>query len=57
GSVPEYWVVNFNAGYNFTKDLRLGVNVFNLLDREHYEIFGGTILHRYATAELSLMIP
>lgn len=57
GSVPEYWVVNFNAGYNFTKELRLGVNVFNLLDRAHYEIFGGTILHRYATAELSLMIP
>jgi outer membrane receptor for ferrienterochelin and colicins len=53
GSVPEYWVVNFNASYNFTKDLRLGVNVFNLLDRQHYQIFGGTILRRYATAEAS----
>jgi hypothetical protein len=29
------------------------VNVFNLLDRAHYEIFGGTILRRYATAALS----
>jgi outer membrane receptor protein involved in Fe transport len=57
GSVPEYWVVNLNAGYNFTKDLRLGVNVFNLLDRQYYEIFGGTILRRYATAEVSYFIP
>ncbi len=56
GSVPEYWVVNLNAGYNFTKDLRLGVNVFNLLDRKHYQIFGGTILRRYATAEVSYII-
>ncbi|MBS1538227.1 MAG: TonB-dependent receptor [Bacteroidetes bacterium] len=57
GSVPEYWVVTLNAGYNFTKDLRLGVNVFNLLDRKHYQIFGGTILRRYATAEVSFVLP
>ncbi len=53
GYVPAYAVVNLNAGYYVTDDLRLSLNVFNLLDRPHYEIFGGTILRRYATAALS----
>jgi outer membrane receptor protein involved in Fe transport len=53
GTVPAYAVVNLNAGYYITEDLRVSVNVFNLLDRAHYEIFGGTILRRYATAALS----
>jgi outer membrane receptor protein involved in Fe transport len=53
GSVPEYTVINLNAGINLTKELRLGLNVFNLLDRKHYEIFGGTYLQRYTTANLA----
>ncbi len=53
GTVPAYAVVNLNAGYYITEDLRVSVNVFNLLDREHYEIFGGTILRRNTTAALS----
>ncbi|MCS7000599.1 MAG: TonB-dependent receptor [Candidatus Kapabacteria bacterium] len=53
GVVPSYAVVNLNASYYLTDDLRVSVNVFNLLDRPHYEIFGGTILRRYATAGLS----
>ncbi len=52
-TVPEYTVVNLNAGVKLTKDLRLGVNIFNLLDRKHYEIFGGTYLQRYSTANLA----
>jgi iron complex outermembrane receptor protein len=53
GYVPAYAVVNLNAGYYLTNDLRLSLNVFNLLDRPHYEIFGGTILRRYGTVGLS----
>ncbi len=53
GYVPAYAVVNLNAGYYLSDDLRLSINIFNLLDRAHYEIFGGTILRRYATAALS----
>lgn len=53
GYVPAYAVVNLNAGYYVTDDMRISLNVFNLLDRPHYEIFGGTILRRYATAALS----
>lgn len=57
GTVPAYAVLNFNAGCNFKEligqNMRLGVNVFNALDRRHYQIFGGTILQRYATVTLS----
>lgn len=53
GNVPSYAVVNLNLGYYITKDLRASVNVFNLLDREHYEIFGGTILRRQAMMSVS----
>lgn len=52
GNVPAYAVVNLNAGYNINKDLRIGLNVFNLLDRRHYEIFGGTILQRQVTGSI-----
>ncbi|MCX6140845.1 MAG: TonB-dependent receptor [Candidatus Kapabacteria bacterium] len=53
GNVPSYAVVNLNLGYYITKDLRASVNVFNLLDREHYEIFGGTILRRQVVGTVS----
>lgn len=52
GHVPEYWVLNMNAAVELTDNIDLGVNVFNVLDRRHYQIFGGTILGRYATANL-----
>lgn len=54
GYVPGYWVVNFNAAIRPTKEVKLSVNIFNLLDHKHYEIFGGTYLQRYATANLTL---
>lgn len=59
GSVPAYAVLNLNAGYTFRdflgsdKNMRIGGNVFNVLDRRHYQIFGGTILQRYATLTVS----
>ncbi|MCX6147540.1 MAG: TonB-dependent receptor [Candidatus Kapabacteria bacterium] len=53
GIVPAYTVVNLNAGINISHELRLGINIFNLLDNKHYEIFGGTYLQRYSTANLA----
>ncbi len=53
GFVPSYAVVNLNAGYYITPELRASVNVFNLLDRQHYEVFGGTILRRQVTGTIS----
>ncbi|MFN8368500.1 MAG: TonB-dependent receptor [Candidatus Kapaibacterium sp.] len=56
GTVPSYAVLDINASLDMSrwvKGARLGVNVFNALNRKHYEIFGGTYLYRYATATLS----
>lgn len=54
GFVPSYALVNINGGVNVTDELRLGVNVFNLLNREHYEILGGTLMPRIFTANASI---
>lgn len=53
GHVPEYWVTNLSGDIDITEKINLGFNVFNLFDRRHYQIFGGTILQRYATANIS----
>lgn len=56
GGVPSYAVLDLNASLDMSRwiqGVRLGVSVMNALDRRHYQIFGGTILQRYATATLS----
>ncbi|MBL7997239.1 MAG: TonB-dependent receptor [Candidatus Kapabacteria bacterium] len=56
GGVPAYAVLDLNASLDMSRwvdGVRLGVSVTNALDRRHYQIFGGTILQRYATATLS----
>lgn len=53
GEVPTYNYINLSAGAYIMKNLRFGVNVFNLLDNKFYQIFGGTYLPRYTTARLS----
>lgn len=53
GYVPEYWVTNLSGDLDITDKINFGFNIFNLFDRPHYQIFGGTILQRYATANIS----
>jgi len=48
GPVPTYSVVDLGARYQVSPRWELGVNVSNLLNNEHYEIFGGDILRRMA---------
>ena len=52
GYVPEWTIVNLNAGIYVIDNLRFAVNIFNLFDRKFYQIFGGTYLPRYTTAQL-----
>jgi iron complex outermembrane receptor protein len=52
GYVPEYTIVNLSGGVQVLSNLRLGFNVFNLLDRQHFQIFGGTYLPRMATVKI-----
>ena len=53
GSVPTYTIVNFTGGVYIMKNLQIGVNLYNIFDLQHYEIFGGTFLPRYFTAKLN----
>lgn len=56
GYVPEYWLVNLNLGYTISPTIKVGATVFNALDRRHYQIFGGTILQRMGTMNLTVNI-
>jgi outer membrane receptor protein involved in Fe transport len=53
GFIPEYTIVNLLAGYQITKNVFLGFNVYNLLNRKHYEIFGGSVLERRILGSLT----
>lgn len=49
GQIFAYTLVNLSAGYVVNESLNLNFNIANLLDRKHYEIFGGSILGRRST--------
>lgn len=53
GPVLSYTVVDVAASYNLTDRLKLGVNVSNAFDDEHWQSFGGDILERRALASLA----
>ncbi len=48
GKIPAYTLVNLGANYRLTNSVNLNLNVSNLLDRRHYQIFGGSMLGRRA---------
>jgi iron complex outermembrane receptor protein len=56
GFVPAFAVLNLNGSYNITRNWKIGFNVFNALDRRHYQIFGGTVLQRQATLSTSVSL-
>lgn len=53
GEVPAYALVNLNGGYQISNQLKAGFSIYNLLDRKHYQILGGTLIPRLANASLS----
>ncbi|MEM7581779.1 MAG: TonB-dependent receptor [Acidobacteriota bacterium] len=54
GPVPSYDVVDFNVGYRLNDRWRLGIDVSNLLDSSHFEIFGGDLLARRALGHVAV---
>ena len=54
GTVPTYGVVNAAANFNISDMFKVGVDVSNLLDNEHYEAFGGDLISRRALAYLGI---
>lgn len=53
GPVPAYGVVDVAASRQLNRHWRLGLDVANLLDEAHYEVFGGDLLRRRALASLT----
>lgn len=46
GTIPNYALVDLGGTYHLTRSLSLALNVSNVLDRVHYQIFGGSLLGR-----------
>lgn len=53
GPILAYTVVDLSGRYHLTENFDLAVSVANLLDRKHYQIFGGSLLGRRAIASLT----
>lgn len=54
GTVPEFDVVNVAANYRINNTFGFGVDISNALDNEHWEAFGGDLLHRRALGFVSV---
>ncbi len=54
GPVPSYSVVDVNANYRINRRWGVGLDVANLLNNVHYEMFGGDLLGRHALAYLEM---
>ena len=53
GPVPSFGVADLAVSYHFRSGWEAGIDISNLLDDGHYEIFGGDLLRRRALASLS----
>jgi outer membrane receptor protein involved in Fe transport len=53
GQVPTYNVVDLGATYQLSPRWKVGANVSNLLNNEHYEIFGGDVIKCLALGYVS----
>ena len=53
GPVPSYEISELALGYQLNDRFRLALNVSNLLDDEHYQSFGATVLGRKAQLSAS----
>lgn len=53
GPIPTYTLVNLTGTYVISPSYTINLNVSNLLDRKHYQIFGGSLLGRRAMATVT----
>lgn len=54
GKIPGYGIVNVSAGYQVHDNVKVGFTVTNLLDKEHFEVFGGSVNGRRAFGNLAV---
>ncbi len=53
GEVLSYDLVDLSATYQVSENIELGLNVSNLFDEDHYQIFGGDLLERRALGHIA----
>ncbi len=53
GPIPSYTVADLHLAYDLTDSIRLGIDVSNLTDHRHYQVFGGNLLRRRALLHLT----
>jgi outer membrane receptor protein involved in Fe transport len=53
GQVPSYGVLDLNGSCRITEHVTAGADVANLLDKNHYEAFGGDLIRRRALGHLT----
>ena len=54
GHVPSYDVINLSGRYRISEMFAVGFDVANATDDEHWEAFGGDLLHRRALGFVSV---
>ncbi|MBI3194413.1 MAG: TonB-dependent receptor [Ignavibacteriae bacterium] len=53
GDILTYTLLDFSGSYHYSENLSMSMSIANVLNREHWEIFGGSLLKRRATATIS----
>lgn len=53
GKIKEYVLLNATGTYRFSPKISINLNVSNLLNRKHYQIFGGSLIGRRAVVTAS----
>jgi outer membrane receptor protein involved in Fe transport len=48
GDIPAYTLIDLAGTYAFSEHLKFNLNISNLLDRDHYQVFGGSLIGRRA---------
>jgi outer membrane receptor for ferrienterochelin and colicins len=48
GTIKPYTLVNASGTYRFSNNLSFNLNISNLLNKKHYQIFGGSLIGRRA---------
>ncbi len=53
GPVSSYALADLHFAYDLTDSVRLGIDISNLTDHRHYQVFGGNLLRRRALVHLT----
>lgn len=55
GKILAYTLLNLSGSYRIMSNVSINISISNLLDRKHYQIFGGSLLGRRTIVSASYM--